>query len=206
MDLGDAPYGYTPMCSSREDMEGFMFWNQGFWVDHLQGKPYHISALYVVDLQRFRLTRVGDKLRAIYDQLSRDPNSLANLDQVNLPATHPIIAYYPPTRQRSLSPSLQVPSLLHTQARRQSSFLCCVACHDTELCVCVCVLLVGCRYRTCRTMHNIRSQSSPCPRNGSGARLGAPWTPKSRLKPSTWSVPLLNLATSLLLLCSYSYD
>jgi len=81
MDLGDAPYGYTPMCSSREDMEGFMFWNQGFWVDHLQGKPYHISALYVVDLQRFRLTRVGDKLRAIYDQLSRDPNSLANLDQ-----------------------------------------------------------------------------------------------------------------------------
>ena len=24
---------------------------------------------------------VGDKLRAIYDQLSRDPNSLSNLDQ-----------------------------------------------------------------------------------------------------------------------------
>ena len=58
-----------------------MFWNQGFWVDHLQGRPYHISALYVVDLTKFRVTRVGDKLRGIYDQLSRDPNSLANLDQ-----------------------------------------------------------------------------------------------------------------------------
>ena len=81
MDLGDAPYGYTPMCTSNKDMEGFMFWNQGFWVDHLQGRPYHISALYVVDLTKFRVTRVGDKLRGIYDQLSRDPNSLANLDQ-----------------------------------------------------------------------------------------------------------------------------
>jgi len=35
----------------------------------------------VVDLVRFRLMAVGDRLRAIYDQLSRDPNSLANLDQ-----------------------------------------------------------------------------------------------------------------------------
>ena len=50
-------------------------------MEHLQGRPYHISALYVVDLQRFRATRVGDRLRATYDQLSRDPNSLANLDQ-----------------------------------------------------------------------------------------------------------------------------
>ena len=35
-------------------MDGFRFWKQGFWKDHLQGKPYHISALYVVDLARFR--------------------------------------------------------------------------------------------------------------------------------------------------------
>jgi hypothetical protein len=131
LDLGDAPYGYTPMCTSNTELEGFMFWKQvgtpwgsrccppqpcrgcrprpdrrvacplraveatlvqqcpaiepacsrsgcperrglqGFWVEHLQGRPYHISALYVVDLQRFRLTRVGDRLRGIYDQLSR---------------------------------------------------------------------------------------------------------------------------------------
>jgi len=33
---------------------GFQFWRHGYWKDHLQGKPYHISALYVVDLQKFR--------------------------------------------------------------------------------------------------------------------------------------------------------
>ena len=60
---------------------GYQFWRQGFWKNHLQGKPYHISALYVVDLVRFRRMAAGDQLRSIYDQLSRDPNSLANLDQ-----------------------------------------------------------------------------------------------------------------------------
>ena len=35
-----------------------------------------------MDLDVFRRRAVGDRLRAVYDQLSRDPNSLANLDQV----------------------------------------------------------------------------------------------------------------------------
>ena len=48
---------------------------------HLRGKPYHISALYVVDLEKFRKDRVGDILRSQYQQLSADPGSLANLDQ-----------------------------------------------------------------------------------------------------------------------------
>lgn len=39
------------------------------------------SALYVVDLVRFRELAAGDRLRAQYQQLSADPNSLANLDQ-----------------------------------------------------------------------------------------------------------------------------
>lgn len=39
------------------------------------------SALYVVDLVRFRQLAAGDRLRAQYQQLSADPNSLANLDQ-----------------------------------------------------------------------------------------------------------------------------
>lgn len=42
--------------------------------------PNH-SALYVVDLEKLRKTAAGDQLRVIYDNLSRDPNSLANLDQ-----------------------------------------------------------------------------------------------------------------------------
>jgi UDP-glucose:glycoprotein glucosyltransferase len=81
MDLEGAPYGYTPMCTSRESTRGFAFWTQGFWESHLRGRPYHISALYVVDLELFRRQLVGDQLRSIYQQLSADPNSLANLDQ-----------------------------------------------------------------------------------------------------------------------------
>jgi hypothetical protein len=56
----------------------------GFWASHLGKKPYHISALYVVDLKRFRALRAGDSLRSVYNSLSQDPNSLSNLDQVHL--------------------------------------------------------------------------------------------------------------------------
>ena len=54
LDLGGAPYGYTPFCDSNADMEGFRFWKSGYWKNHLAGKPYHISALYVVDLVRIQ--------------------------------------------------------------------------------------------------------------------------------------------------------
>lgn len=81
IDLEGAPYGYTPMCESRKETEDYRFWTSGFWKNHLQGKPYHISALYVVDLDRFRRELVGDQLRAVYEQLSADPNNLSNLDQ-----------------------------------------------------------------------------------------------------------------------------
>lgn len=81
LDLEGAPYGYTPFCDSREETLGYQFWRTGFWQSHLQGKPYHISALYVVDLERFRRELVGDRLRSTYHSLSADPNSLANLDQ-----------------------------------------------------------------------------------------------------------------------------
>ncbi|KAJ4874821.1 UDP-glucose:glycoprotein glucosyltransferase [Raphanus sativus] len=56
-------------------------WRQGFWREHLRGRPYHISALYVVDLVKFRETAAGDNLRVFYETLSKDPNSLSNLDQ-----------------------------------------------------------------------------------------------------------------------------
>lgn len=80
-DLHGAPYGFTPMCDSRVEMEGFRFWKQGYWANFLEGKPYHISALYVVDLKRFRELAAGDRLRGQYHALSADPNSLSNLDQ-----------------------------------------------------------------------------------------------------------------------------
>ncbi|GES62817.1 UDP-glucose [Aspergillus terreus] len=81
LDLEGAPYGFTPMCDSREEMEGFRFWKQGYWKTFLRGQPYHISALYVVDLSRFRALAAGDRLRGQYQMLSADPNSLSNLDQ-----------------------------------------------------------------------------------------------------------------------------
>lgn len=80
-DLEGAPYGFTPMCDSRTEMEGFRFWKQGYWANYLRGLPYHISALYVVDLKRFREVAAGDRLRQQYHTLSADPGSLANLDQ-----------------------------------------------------------------------------------------------------------------------------
>lgn len=80
-DLKGAPYGFTPMCDSRTEMEGFRFWKQGYWKNFLRGLPYHISALYVVDLARFRQMAAGDRLRQQYHQLSADPASLSNLDQ-----------------------------------------------------------------------------------------------------------------------------
>ena len=79
--LQGAPYGFTPMCDSRTEMEGFRFWKQGYWKNYLRGLPYHISALYVVDLKRFRQLAAGDRLRQQYHQLSADPQSLSNLDQ-----------------------------------------------------------------------------------------------------------------------------
>ncbi|KAH9930812.1 glycosyltransferase family 24 protein [Amylocystis lapponica] len=81
LDLHGAPYAYTPMGDDNVEMEGFRFWKTGYWREFLRGLPYHISALYVVDLVRFRQIAAGDMLRAQYQALSADPNSLANLDQ-----------------------------------------------------------------------------------------------------------------------------
>ncbi|KAM9192717.1 UDP-glucose:glycoprotein glucosyltransferase 2 [Dugong dugon] len=80
-DLGGAPYGYTPFCDSRTEMDGYRFWKTGYWASHLLRRKYHISALYVVDLKKFRKIAAGDRLRGQYQALSQDPNSLSNLDQ-----------------------------------------------------------------------------------------------------------------------------
>ncbi|XP_061486068.1 UDP-glucose:glycoprotein glucosyltransferase 2 isoform X2 [Rhineura floridana] len=81
IDMKGAPYGYTPFCDSRTEMDGYRFWKSGYWASHLGKRKYHISALYVVDLKRFRKIAAGDRLRGQYQALSKDPNSLSNLDQ-----------------------------------------------------------------------------------------------------------------------------
>ena len=84
-DLNGRVYGFTPFCNTDENKNeataGFRFWEQGFWSQHLRGTPYHISALFVVDLNMFREKRAGDILRSTYQQLTADPHSLSNLDQ-----------------------------------------------------------------------------------------------------------------------------
>ena len=82
MDLEGAPYAFTPMCESNKETEGFRFWKLGYWAEVLQDDlKYHISALYVVDLSKFKSVEAGNRLRAHYQKLSSDPNSLSNLDQ-----------------------------------------------------------------------------------------------------------------------------
>eukprot|EP00927_Polykrikos_kofoidii_P022752 TRINITY_DN21147_c0_g1_i1.p1 TRINITY_DN21147_c0_g1~~TRINITY_DN21147_c0_g1_i1.p1 ORF type:complete len:1650 (-),score=253.47 TRINITY_DN21147_c0_g1_i1:67-5016(-) len=104
-DLKDAVYGFVPFCGSgpqsslrsilgswsgeakpdelkNNETVGFRFWEQGFWERHLGTKKhYHISALFVVDLVKFRAKGAGDILRDVYQRLTADPTSLANLDQ-----------------------------------------------------------------------------------------------------------------------------
>lgn len=55
LDLHGHVYGYTPFCNSRPEIKGFRFWSHGYWKSHLNGKPYHISALYVVLVYSFDL-------------------------------------------------------------------------------------------------------------------------------------------------------
>lgn len=81
MDMQDHVYGFTAFCDSRKEAEGYRFWKTGYWKEFLQDRPYHISAMFLVDLQRMRDTLTADMLRGQYQILSRDPESLSNLDQ-----------------------------------------------------------------------------------------------------------------------------
>lgn len=77
---------------------------RSYWAKHLQGRPYHISALYVVDLDRFRQIAAGDLLRQQYQALSADPGSLANLDQDlpnNMTPNLPIVSGFPCAEETS---------------------------------------------------------------------------------------------------------
>ena len=81
LDLKGNVYAMTPFCNDKPEMAPFRFWEHNYWKHHLQGRPYHISALFVVDLLELRKKLVADIIRAQYHMLSQDPNSLSNLDQ-----------------------------------------------------------------------------------------------------------------------------
>ena len=94
MDMKELPIAMTPFCTEHPNTKttGFRFWDSGFWDSHLgethnsAAVPYHISALFVVDLNQFRAGNgngpgVANIYRETYQQLTADPNSLSNLDQ-----------------------------------------------------------------------------------------------------------------------------
>uniref|UniRef100_A0A8C9L7M4 UDP-glucose glycoprotein glucosyltransferase 1 n=1 Tax=Pavo cristatus TaxID=9049 RepID=A0A8C9L7M4_PAVCR len=54
--LDGAPYGYTPFCDSRREMDGYRFWKSGYWMAiHLLWE----KALYFQKLQNFSVLRGG---------------------------------------------------------------------------------------------------------------------------------------------------
>jgi len=95
MDMEGHAYGFVPFCRGTYDDPvthrpiprannatiGYRFWESGFWKSHLGDTPYHISALFVVDLVEFRRQSLGDTLRSTYQGLGRGEDSLSNLDQ-----------------------------------------------------------------------------------------------------------------------------
>ena len=82
IDLKGKPYGFVPFGTSRKEMSKYHFWTKGYWKKRLGTTyKYHISAMFVVDLDRFRRMNAGDKLRKHYNKLADNSQSLANLDQ-----------------------------------------------------------------------------------------------------------------------------
>lgn len=61
LELEDSVYGFTPFCDSNLETEGFRFWKQGYWKNHLRGKPYHIR-LEKLLINRKKLSIVHSKI------------------------------------------------------------------------------------------------------------------------------------------------
>lgn len=75
-------YAFPPIGSSRKETEGFRFWEEGSWKETLgEDGVYYTSSIFLVDLPRFREIAAGDLLRQQYRVLSKDEESLSNLDQ-----------------------------------------------------------------------------------------------------------------------------
>ena len=55
LDLEGAPYGYTPFCDSRREMDGYRFWKTGYWASHLGHRKYHIRYISTANCWRLKL-------------------------------------------------------------------------------------------------------------------------------------------------------
>jgi UDP-glucose:glycoprotein glucosyltransferase len=84
MNFEKDPFADTAFCDSRPETNPFRFWRAG-WLLQKPGTwripKAHISALFAINLHRFRELVIGDGLRYYYDALSQDPARLAQFDR-----------------------------------------------------------------------------------------------------------------------------
>lgn len=70
LDLKGAPYGYTPFCDSRKEMEGYRFWKTGYWASHLGHRKYHIRYTSIANCEMdYSSTNCFEYLKRISDIL-----------------------------------------------------------------------------------------------------------------------------------------
>lgn len=136
------------------------FWDRGYWKNFLGNRKYHISALYRVDLKRFRQLAAGDRLRGQYQALSQvwcgcvcvHVHAYLCVGVVHIRFT--VLLFSLPFSPLSSLCRTQTPWLTWT--------------------------------KTSLTTWSTPSPSTPCLRNGSGARRGAAMRPRNMQRPLTW--------------------
>ncbi|KAH3684201.1 hypothetical protein WICPIJ_004844 [Wickerhamomyces pijperi] len=81
LDLEGSPYAFPLIGEGRVETDKHKFWDLGWWRDYLEGKyNFHSTSIFVVDLNEFRSSGAGDKLRNKFNDLTDDSSAMANLD------------------------------------------------------------------------------------------------------------------------------
>jgi UDP-glucose:glycoprotein glucosyltransferase len=80
VDLNGKLYGFVPFCETGDRFAEHRFWNSSFWTLFLKGRKFFSSAIFVVDLPRFRQANAGEYLRLIHRELSSKPLSVGHVD------------------------------------------------------------------------------------------------------------------------------
>lgn len=66
-------------CVTKEDS----YWNQGYWKQYLEKNRlpfYNLSSTFIINMEKFRSIKAGDKIRIHYQRMSKDVYSLSNID------------------------------------------------------------------------------------------------------------------------------
>lgn len=88
LDLGGAPYAYTPFCESRKEMDGFRFWKQGYWKNHLQVIFYMYLYLVFIKYSKQYVINVDHNLKLEFS-IKRLINLIGGIRSVYLNVIYP---------------------------------------------------------------------------------------------------------------------